>query len=107
MTRPIHGVHEQDILCAVVVVVQDTHATTHRLRKVFLSKSTAMVTKGNTGRGGGIDKTDRARRPLRRCARNQDPEETQSKKASYGTFRHARPEDGHGASPSTFPEAWP
>src|ERR1700728_1942813 len=107
MTWPIHGVHKQDILGAVVVVVQDTHATTHRLGKILLSKSTAMVTKGNTGRGGGIDKTNRARRPLRRCARNQHPEETQSKTATYRTFRHARPGDGHGGSPSTFPEAWP
>src|SRR5271163_4359300 len=107
MTWPIHGVHEQDVLCAIVVVVQDTHATAHRLRKVFLSKSTAMVTKGNTRRGGGIDKTNRARRPLRGCTGNQDPEETQGKSATYRTFRHARPGDGHGASPSTFPEAWP
>src|SRR6202451_1248502 len=107
MTWPSHGVHEQDVLCAVVVVVQDTHATAHRLRKVFLSKSTAMVTKGNTGRGGGVDKTNRAGRPLCRCTRNQDRKKTPCKTATYGTFRHARPEDGHGASPSTFPEAWP
>src|ERR1700678_3147901 len=107
MAWPIHRVHEQDVLCAIVVVVQDTHATPHRLGKIFLSKSTAMGTKGNAGRGGGIDKTNRAGRPLCQCARNQGPEETQNKTATYRTFRHARPGDGHGGSPSTFPEAWP
>src|ERR1700691_4798120 len=107
MTRPIHRVHEQDVLCAVVVVVQDTHATAHGLRKVFLSKGTAMMAKGNAGSCGGVNKTNRAGRPLRRCTGNQDRQETECKTAPYGTFRHARPENGHGASPSTFPEAWP
>src|SRR5271168_965944 len=48
MTGPIHRVHEQDVLGAVVIVVEDAHPAAYRLGKVFLSKSTVMVTKRNS-----------------------------------------------------------
>src|SRR6267154_1498478 len=62
---PVHRVHKQDVLETIVVVIQNAYTAPHGFGEVFLAKGTAMVTKGNAGGRGGVDKTDGTGRALR------------------------------------------
>src|SRR6267154_4261081 len=62
---PVHRVYKQDVLGSVVVVIQHADTAPHGFGEVLLAKGTAMVTKGNAGGGGGVDKTNGTGRALR------------------------------------------
>ena len=46
--RPIHGVHEEDVLPAVVVVVEKTDAAAHGFRKIFFAEGSGVVFEADT-----------------------------------------------------------
>src|ERR1700730_7950212 len=49
MLRPIPGVHEQNVLPPVIVVVQKTDSTAHRFRQILFSKGSAVMPEMNGG----------------------------------------------------------
>src|ERR1700722_3138739 len=56
VARPIHGIHEQNVLESIVIVVEYAHTAAHSLGKVFLSEGAAMMTEGNARCSRSIDK---------------------------------------------------
>ena len=61
VSRPIHGIDQQNILPAVVVIVENTNAAAHGFRKIFLSESATVVFEVDTGLRGHIDELDGTR----------------------------------------------
>ena len=65
VARPIHRVHEEDVLPTVIVIVNETHSAAHRLRKVLLSECSAIPLELNPSFGRDIGEMDGTRRTLR------------------------------------------
>jgi len=55
LARPVHPVHEQDVLPAIGVVVQERAARAHRLGEELASVGAASVAKLEAGRRGDVD----------------------------------------------------
>src|SRR5580692_8327484 len=66
---PIHGIDQENILPAVVVVVEKANAAAHGFRKIFLSKGPAVVFEVNARLSGYIREFNRAgrARQIRAC----------------------------------------
>src|SRR3984957_3107680 len=55
---PVHRINQQNILPAVIVVVEKAGAAAHGLGKIFLSERAAVVFEVNTGLGGYVGELD-------------------------------------------------
>jgi hypothetical protein len=56
--RPVHGIDQQNVLPAVVVVIEKAHAATHGFRKILFSESAAVVFEMNACLGGHVREHD-------------------------------------------------
>jgi hypothetical protein len=62
MLWPIGAVYEENVLPAVVVVIEKRHAGAHRLRQKFLSVRAVVVREMNSRRSSDVFKVNRRRR---------------------------------------------
>src|SRR5713101_5721321 len=63
MFRPISGVDQQDVLPAVIVIVEEACSRPHGFGKVLLSEGAVVVFEVNASLSGYISKLNRARGP--------------------------------------------
>src|SRR3954452_3676562 len=68
MTRPVHGINQQNVLPAVVVVVEKADAAAHGFWQVLLSERSRVVFEMDAGLCCHIGELDWSRRPGRDCA---------------------------------------
>jgi len=54
MPRPVHGIDQQNVLPSVIVVIQETNAAAHGLRKILLAERAAVVFEMNACLGSDI-----------------------------------------------------
>ncbi len=71
MTGPVHAVHEENVLPAVIVVVEHAHAAAHGFGKVLLPERTAVVFEMNPCQRRDIDQANRPRRARRGLRRRR------------------------------------
>ena len=57
MTGPIHAVHQQNVLPAIVVVIEKRAARAKRLGKKFSAEGSAVVLKLDSRRGSDVGET--------------------------------------------------
>ena len=61
--RPVHGIDKENILPAVIVVIDNANAATHGFGKIFFAEGAAVVLEVNAGLGGDVGEGDWAGRP--------------------------------------------
>jgi|SRR5580692_12541570 hypothetical protein len=69
---PVHGIHEQNVLPPVVVVIQKTNPTAHGFGEILFAERSAIVFEVNPGLRRDVGELDRAGwspRSLMRCLR--------------------------------------
>jgi len=59
MAWPIHGVDQQNVLPAVIVVVEETGPAAHGLRQILFSEGAGVVLEVDAGLGGNVGELDR------------------------------------------------
>ena len=69
MAGPVHGIDEEDVLPAVVVVVEKTDAATHCFGEIFFAERAAVMLKVNAGLRSDVGELDGARGAGDRCER--------------------------------------
>src|SRR6478672_7194884 len=69
VSRPIHGINQQDVLPAVIVIINKADAGAHGFRKIFLAESAVVVFEMYPGLCGDIDEYDGACRTEACCHR--------------------------------------
>ena len=61
MLWPVHGVDDQNVLPAVVVVVEEARAVAHGFRQIFFPEGPGVVFEVNPSLFGYVGKLNRAR----------------------------------------------
>ena len=60
---PVHGIDEENVLPAVVVVVDEADAAAHGFRQIFLAEGAAVVLEMNSGLRGDVGEVNRTGGP--------------------------------------------
>src|SRR6476660_3308909 len=91
VARPIHPVDEKNVRPAVIVVIDESDARSHRFRQIFLAKRAIVVNKANAGLLRNIAKLDP--RCFRGCPysslRNEECFQQEKKSNRKRTFHHS------------------
>ena len=59
MAGPIHGVDQQNVLPAVIVVVEEAGPAAHGFRQILFSEGAGVVLEVDAGLGGNVGELDR------------------------------------------------
>ncbi len=57
---PVHGIHEEDVLPAVVVVIENADAAAHCFGEILFAEGAGIVFEADAGLGGDVGEFDGA-----------------------------------------------